>query len=83
MASPLGCLWSGLPDCPPFQDSYLLDYFLFLNHYFEAGAPVYFVTTGGYNFSSKAGMDAICSSSGCDSFSLTQKIQYAVEFPEQ
>ncbi|XP_053783243.1 NPC1-like intracellular cholesterol transporter 1 [Desmodus rotundus] len=65
------------------KDSYLLDYFLFLNHYFEAGAPVYFVTTGGYNFSSKAGMDAICSSSGCDSFSLTQKIQYAVEFPEQ
>nr|KAF6267896.1 NPC1 like intracellular cholesterol transporter 1 [Pipistrellus kuhlii] len=47
------------------------------------GAPVYFVTTGGYNFSSKAGMDNICSSAGCESFSLTQKIQYATEFPEQ
>ncbi|XP_053510806.1 NPC1-like intracellular cholesterol transporter 1 isoform X2 [Artibeus jamaicensis] len=65
------------------KDSYLLDYFLFLNRYFEVGAPVYFVTTGGYNFSSKAGMNAICSSSGCDSYSLTQKIQYAAEFPEQ
>ncbi|XP_014386026.1 PREDICTED: Niemann-Pick C1-like protein 1 [Myotis brandtii] len=64
-------------------DSYLLDYFLFLNRYFEVGAPVYFVTTGGYNFSSIAGMNSICSSAGCESFSLTQKIQYATEFPEQ
>ncbi|EPQ18084.1 Niemann-Pick C1-like protein 1 [Myotis brandtii] len=65
------------------EDSYLLDYFLFLNRYFEVGAPVYFVTTGGYNFSSIAGMNSICSSAGCESFSLTQKIQYATEFPEQ
>lgn len=68
---------------PLFQDSYLLDYFLFLNRYFEVGAPVYFVTTGGYNFSSEAGMNAICSSAGCDSFSLTQKIQFATEFPDE
>uniref|UniRef100_A0A8C8WXT2 NPC1 like intracellular cholesterol transporter 1 n=1 Tax=Panthera leo TaxID=9689 RepID=A0A8C8WXT2_PANLE len=47
------------------------------------GAPVYFVTTGGYNFSSEAGMNAICSSAGCDSFSLTQKIQFATEFPDE
>lgn len=66
-----------------FQDSYLLDYFFSLNRYFEVGAPVYFVTTGGYNFSSEAGMNAICSSAGCDSYSLTQKIQYATEFPEE
>lgn len=65
------------------QDSYLIDYFLYLNRYFEVGPPVYFVTTSGYNFSSEAGMNAICSSAGCDSFSLTQKIQYATEFPEQ
>ncbi|XP_058152663.1 NPC1-like intracellular cholesterol transporter 1 [Dasypus novemcinctus] len=65
------------------QDSYLLDYFLFLNRYFEVGAPVYFVTTGGYNFSSMAGMNGICSSAGCDNFSLTQKIQYATDFPEE
>ncbi|XP_021559385.1 NPC1-like intracellular cholesterol transporter 1 [Neomonachus schauinslandi] len=65
------------------KDSYLLDYFFNLNRYFEVGAPVYFVTTGGYNFSSEAGMNAICSSAGCDSYSLTQKIQYATEFPEE
>ncbi|XP_040820763.1 NPC1-like intracellular cholesterol transporter 1 isoform X2 [Ochotona curzoniae] len=65
------------------KDSYLLDYFLSLNRYFEVGAPVYFVTTSGYNFSSEAGMNGICSSAGCDSFSLTQKIQYATEFPNQ
>ncbi|PNJ23913.1 NPC1L1 isoform 3 [Pongo abelii] len=47
------------------------------------GAPVYFVTTSGYNFSSEAGMNAICSSAGCNNFSFTQKIQYATEFPEQ
>ncbi|KAM5273630.1 NPC1-like intracellular cholesterol transporter 1 [Ctenodactylus gundi] len=63
------------------KDSYLLDYFLFLNRYFEVGPPVYFVTTSGYNFSSEPGINAICSSAGCDSFSLTQKIQYATEFP--
>lgn len=82
-ASPWGRVWSGLTDCPSFQDSYLLDYFLFLNRYFEVGAPVYFVTTGGYDFSSQMGMNAICSSAGCKNFSLTQKIQYATEFPEQ
>src|SRR5574337_1284182 len=71
---------------PPQQDShrccheraaYLIDCFLFMNRYFEVGAPVYFVTTGGYNFSSEEGMNAICSSAGCNNFSLTQKIQYA------
>ncbi|KAM9216146.1 NPC1-like intracellular cholesterol transporter 1 [Dugong dugon] len=65
------------------KDSYLLDYFLFLNRYFEVGVPVYFVTTVGYNFSSMAGMNGICSSAGCDNYSLTQKIQYATEFPEE
>lgn len=73
----------GLIDCPLFQDSYLLDYFLFLNRYFEVGPPVYFVTTGGYNFTSEEGINAICSSAGCNNFSLTQKIQYATEFPDQ
>lgn len=80
----LRCVW--LPRLSALlvpQDSYLLDYFLSLNRYFEVGAPVYFVTTSGYNFSSEAGMNGICSSAGCDSFSLTQKIQYATEFPNQ
>ncbi|XP_001379744.3 NPC1-like intracellular cholesterol transporter 1 [Monodelphis domestica] len=65
------------------EDSYLLDYFHFLNRYFEVGVPTYFVTTSGFNFSSLDGMNSICSSSGCDTYSLTQKIQYATEFPKE
>ncbi|XP_038609969.1 NPC1-like intracellular cholesterol transporter 1 [Tachyglossus aculeatus] len=62
------------------QDSYLLDYFLYLNRYFEVGVPTYFVTTSGFNFSSTEALDAICSSAGCQNNSLTQKIQYATQF---
>lgn len=61
----------------------MLNYFHYLYTYFEVGVPVYFVTRRGFNFSSVAGMDAVCSSVGCDPFSLTQKIQYATEFPKE
>lgn len=64
------------------QGSYMLKYFEYLYKYFQVGAPVYFVTTKGFNFSSLAGMNGVCSSAGCDLFSLTQKIQYATEYPE-
>ncbi|XP_078285103.1 NPC1-like intracellular cholesterol transporter 1 [Rhinoraja longicauda] len=64
-------------------DSYMLDYFAALNKYFEVGVPVYFVTTGGYNFSSRAGMEGVCSSVGCNNNSMTQKIQYATQFPSE
>ncbi|NWX94592.1 NPCL1 protein, partial [Nothoprocta pentlandii] len=53
------------------QDSYLLEYFAALNEYLSVGVPTYFVTTGGYNFSSANGTNAICSSAGCDADSLT------------
>lgn len=65
------------------QGSYMLDYFQYLYKYFEVGVPVYFVTKKGYNFSTMAGMNGVCSSVGCDEYSLTQKIQYATEFPDQ
>lgn len=65
------------------QDSYMLDYFHYLYKYFEVGVPVYFVTKGTYQFSSVAGIDAICSSVGCDQFSMSQKIQYAAENPDR
>ncbi|NXL26704.1 NPCL1 protein, partial [Setophaga kirtlandii] len=55
--------------CP--QDSYLLQYYSALNRYLAVGVPTYFVTTGGFNFSSENGTNAICSSSGCDANSLT------------
>ncbi|KAG7270633.1 hypothetical protein CRUP_010928 [Coryphaenoides rupestris] len=64
------------------QDSYMLEYFKYLYKYFEVGIPTYFVTTKGFNFTTPAGMDAVCSSVGCDQFSLTQKIRYATEYPE-
>ncbi|NWW75018.1 NPCL1 protein, partial [Climacteris rufus] len=52
-------------------DSYLLQYFSALNQYLAVGVPTYFVTTGGYNFTSEQGTNAICSSAGCDADSLT------------
>ncbi|XP_058245455.1 NPC1-like intracellular cholesterol transporter 1 isoform X2 [Hemibagrus wyckioides] len=64
-------------------DSYMLTYFAYLYKYFEVGVPVYFVTTRGFNFSSVNGMNAVCSSVGCDQFSLTQKIQYATAYPDR
>uniref|UniRef100_A0A674G866 SSD domain-containing protein n=1 Tax=Taeniopygia guttata TaxID=59729 RepID=A0A674G866_TAEGU len=63
------------------EDSYLLPYFSALNQYLAVGVPTYFVTTGGYNFSSESGTNAICSSAGCDADSLTQTIQLATRFP--
>lgn len=64
------------------QGSYMLTYFQYLYKYFEVGVPVYFVTKRGFNFSTEAGMNAVCSSVGCDQFSLTQKIQYATDYPD-
>uniref|UniRef100_A0A8D3D9J6 SSD domain-containing protein n=1 Tax=Scophthalmus maximus TaxID=52904 RepID=A0A8D3D9J6_SCOMX len=65
------------------QGSYMLDYFKYLYKYFEVGVPVYFVTKRGFNFTTVEGMNAVCSSVGCDQFSLTQKIQYATNYPDQ
>lgn len=64
------------------KGSYMLTYFEYLYKYFEVGVPVYFVTKKGFNFTTKEGMNAVCSSVGCDQFSLTQKIQYASDHPE-
>uniref|UniRef100_A0A8D2J719 NPC1 like intracellular cholesterol transporter 1 n=1 Tax=Varanus komodoensis TaxID=61221 RepID=A0A8D2J719_VARKO len=65
------------------EDSYLLQYFQYLNQYFMVGAPTFFVTTGGYNFSTVPGMNGVCSSSGCNNDSMTQKIQHATKFPKE
>ncbi|XP_067396428.1 NPC1-like intracellular cholesterol transporter 1 [Emydura macquarii macquarii] len=63
------------------KDSYMVQYFQYLNQYFMVGLPTYFVTTGGYNFSTVPGMNGVCASAGCDNNSMTQKIQYATRFP--
>ncbi|XP_022607456.1 Niemann-Pick C1-like protein 1 [Seriola dumerili] len=65
------------------KGSYMLDYFHYLYKYFEVGVPVYFVTKRGFNFNTVEGMNGVCSSVGCDQFSLTQKIQYATNYPER
>ncbi|KAL2092502.1 hypothetical protein ACEWY4_012300 [Coilia grayii] len=65
------------------SDSYMLDYFKYLYQYLEVGVPTYFVTTRGFNFTSRNGTNAVCSSVGCDPFSLTQKIQYATKYQNQ
>nr|XP_057925789.1 NPC1-like intracellular cholesterol transporter 1 [Doryrhamphus excisus] len=64
------------------KGSYMLDYFKYLYKYLEVGVPVYFVTKRGFDFTSVAGMNAVCSSVGCDQFSMTQKIQYATNHPD-
>lgn len=61
----------------------MLDYFAYLYKYFEVGVPTYFITTKGFNFTSAEGLNAVCSSVGCDQFSFTQKIRYATEFPDR
>lgn len=71
-----------MPNLFLLQDSYMLKYFDYLYKYFKVGAPVYFVTKRGFNFTSVSGMNAVCSSVGCDPYSFTQKIQYAAEHPE-
>lgn len=65
------------------QGSYMLDYFKYLYKYFEVGVPVYFVTKRGFNFTAGEGMNAVCSSVGCDQFSMTQKIRYATDHPDR
>ncbi|XP_069555808.1 NPC1-like intracellular cholesterol transporter 1 [Brachyistius frenatus] len=65
------------------QGSYMLDYFQYLYKYFEVGVPVYFVTKKGFNFTTTEGINGVCSSVGCDQFSMTQKIQYATNYPDR
>ncbi|XP_061135577.1 NPC1-like intracellular cholesterol transporter 1 isoform X1 [Syngnathus typhle] len=67
---------------PRLQGSYMLDYFQYLYKYLEVGVPVYFVTKRGFNFATVEGMNGVCSSVGCDQFSMIQKIQYAANHPE-
>ncbi|XP_063787980.1 NPC1-like intracellular cholesterol transporter 1 [Pseudophryne corroboree] len=64
-------------------DSYVLEYLNHLNDYFEVGVPTYFVATSGYNYSTTAGINGICSSAGCDVNSMMQKIRYATEVPDR
>lgn len=63
-------------------DSYVLDYFDFMELYLGVGVPVYFVTKGGYDFSNIDGSNAICATAGCNNYSLVQQITFANKNPE-
>ncbi|XP_076800191.1 NPC1-like intracellular cholesterol transporter 1 [Clavelina lepadiformis] len=64
------------------SDSYVLDYFDYMEKYLDVGVPVYFVTKGPYNFSYPNASSMICGSAGCDTYSLTQQIFFASQRPD-
>jgi len=63
-------------------DSYVLEYFNYMELYLGVGVPVYFVTKGGYDFSSQDGGNAICATAGCNNYSFVQQISFASKDPE-
>lgn len=57
------------------KDSYLVDYFDDLSHYFDSGPPVYFVTKG-VNATSREGQQQLCGRfTTCDEYSLTSILE--------
>ncbi|KAI8483758.1 NPC intracellular cholesterol transporter 1 [Branchiostoma belcheri] len=56
------------------EDSYVLEYFSNISRYLKVGAPVYFVVEEGHDYTTKAGQNMICGSSGCNRDSLVQQI---------
>lgn len=57
----------------------MLDYFHFLSKYLSVGPPVYFVITGGYNYSDKLAQNKICSSHGCDEDSMMVQLKWMAD----
>ncbi|KAL3318174.1 Niemann-Pick disease type C1 [Cichlidogyrus casuarinus] len=63
-------------------DSYMLNYFEALSTVLKIGPPVYFVVTGGHNFTDFAGQNQVCGVAGCDKQSLVNTIAYASLIPD-
>ncbi|GFY26133.1 NPC intracellular cholesterol transporter 1 [Trichonephila clavipes] len=61
------------------EDSYMLNYFQYLNKYLSVGPPVYFVVTDGYNFSDENSQNKICSSHGCDDDSMMVQLKWMAD----
>ncbi|KAI8497623.1 NPC intracellular cholesterol transporter 1 [Branchiostoma belcheri] len=60
-------------------DSYVLEYFSNISRYLKVGAPVYFVVEEGHDYTTKAGQNMICGSSGCNRDSLVyRRVELAV-----
>ncbi|XP_077969319.1 NPC1-like intracellular cholesterol transporter 1 [Styela clava] len=63
-------------------DSYILNYFDYMEKYLSVGVPVYFVTRGPFNFSNPDSGHYVCSTAGCYPYSAVQQISFAAQNPE-
>ncbi|XP_023224398.1 Niemann-Pick C1 protein-like [Centruroides sculpturatus] len=61
------------------EDSYMLRYFEYLNQFLSVGPPVFFVITGGYNYSDKDAQNKICASQGCDDDSIMAQLKWMAD----
>ncbi|KAG1714143.1 NPC intracellular cholesterol transporter 1 [Nymphon striatum] len=59
------------------EDSYLQKYFDSLTKYSKTGPPVYYVVKDGYDYINPLPQDHICSTVGCDAFSVVNQLNYA------
>ncbi|XP_023216174.1 Niemann-Pick C1 protein-like isoform X1 [Centruroides sculpturatus] len=59
------------------EDSYVYHYFENQAEYLAVGPPMYTVVKEGYNYTTYENQNLICSSDGCNRFSLLMQISYA------
>ncbi|XP_074113620.1 Niemann-Pick type C-1a isoform X4 [Cotesia typhae] len=61
------------------EDSFVLKYFKYLNSYLSIGPPVYFVVTGGLNYSNPFDQNLVCGGKYCNSDSISTQIFIAAQ----
>lgn len=64
------------------EDSFVLNYFRFLQQYLSIGPPMYFVLKSGLNFSNTAHQNLICGGQYCNIDSMSTQIYIASKTPE-
>ncbi|XP_059616891.1 NPC intracellular cholesterol transporter 1 isoform X3 [Phlebotomus argentipes] len=64
------------------EDSFVLNYFKFLQQYLSIGPPMYFVLKAGLNFSSTTHQNLICGGQFCNIDSMSTQIYIASKTPE-
>ncbi|KAK3863989.1 hypothetical protein Pcinc_030288, partial [Petrolisthes cinctipes] len=65
------------------EDSYVLEYFKYLEKYGCVGPPVYFVLKDGYNFTDYDMQNKICSHLGCNKDALLIQLKLASQVPNR
>ncbi|CAD6208835.1 GSCOCG00010663001-RA-CDS [Cotesia congregata] len=63
------------------EDSFVLKYFKYLNSYLSIGPPMYFVVTGGLNYSNTFDQNLVCGGKYCNSDSVSTQIFIAAQQP--